>query len=47
MAEEDPLEREKHHWVKAKKWACYVLNRLYTRWVGYIYIYLYISMIDP
>jgi hypothetical protein len=31
MAEEDPFEREKHHWAKAKKWAFFVLNRLFAR----------------
>ncbi|KAL2020505.1 hypothetical protein VTK56DRAFT_8390 [Thermocarpiscus australiensis] len=27
----DPLERERHHWWKAKKWAYFNLNRLYMR----------------
>ncbi|KAL2256227.1 hypothetical protein VTK26DRAFT_1966 [Humicola hyalothermophila] len=27
----DPLERERHHWWKAKKWAYFNLNRLYIR----------------
>ncbi|KAJ4417195.1 Nonsense-mediated mRNA decay protein 5 [Gnomoniopsis sp. IMI 355080] len=30
MADE-PLERERHHWWKAKKWAYFNLNRLYIR----------------
>lgn len=30
MADE-PVERERHHWWKAKKWAYFNLNRLYTR----------------
>ncbi|KAK0655223.1 armadillo-type protein [Cercophora newfieldiana] len=29
--EEDPLERERQHWWKAKKWAYFNLNRLYMR----------------
>ncbi|KAK4452802.1 nonsense-mediated mRNA decay protein 5 [Podospora aff. communis PSN243] len=29
--EEDPLERERQHWWKAKKWAYFNLNRLYIR----------------
>ncbi|KAK1830277.1 armadillo-type protein [Podospora conica] len=29
--EEEPLERERHHWWKAKKWAYFNLNRLYIR----------------
>ncbi|ROT41635.1 importin-beta domain-containing protein [Sodiomyces alkalinus F11] len=28
---DDPLEREKHHWWKAKKWAYFNLNRLFIR----------------
>jgi importin-7 len=28
---EDALEREKHHWWKAKKWSYFNLNRLYIR----------------
>ncbi|KAK0725706.1 armadillo-type protein [Lasiosphaeris hirsuta] len=28
---EDPPERERHHWWKAKKWAYFNLNRLYIR----------------
>ncbi|KAK3367104.1 armadillo-type protein [Lasiosphaeria ovina] len=28
---EDPQERERHHWWKAKKWAYFNLNRLYIR----------------
>ncbi|KAK0723723.1 armadillo-type protein [Apiosordaria backusii] len=31
MQHEDPLERERHHWWKAKKWAYFNLNRLYIR----------------
>ncbi|KAK4194229.1 armadillo-type protein [Triangularia verruculosa] len=31
MQQEDPLERERHHWWKAKKWAYFNLNRLYIR----------------
>lgn len=31
MQEEDPPERERHHWWKAKKWAYFNLNRLYIR----------------
>ena len=31
MAEEDTFEREKHHWWKAKKWAYFILNRLFIR----------------
>ncbi|KAK4102767.1 ARM repeat-containing protein [Parathielavia hyrcaniae] len=27
----EPLERERHHWWKAKKWAYFNLNRLYIR----------------
>lgn len=30
----EPLERERHHWWKAKKWAYFNLNRLYIRYVG-------------
>lgn len=30
--QEDPLERERHHWWKAKKWAYFNLNRLYIRY---------------
>ncbi|KAK3337479.1 armadillo-type protein [Cercophora scortea] len=29
--QEDPVERERHHWWKAKKWAYFNLNRLYIR----------------
>ncbi|KAK4188938.1 nonsense-mediated mRNA decay protein 5 [Podospora australis] len=29
--QEEPLERERHHWWKAKKWAYFNLNRLYIR----------------
>ncbi|KAK1758370.1 nonsense-mediated mRNA decay protein 5 [Echria macrotheca] len=29
--QEDPPERERHHWWKAKKWAYYNLNRLFNR----------------
>lgn len=29
--EDEPLERERHHWWKAKKWAYFNLNRLYIR----------------
>jgi hypothetical protein len=29
--QEDPPERERHHWWKAKKWAYFNLNRLYIR----------------
>ncbi|KAK4674460.1 Nonsense-mediated mRNA decay protein 5 [Podospora pseudopauciseta] len=32
MQHEDPLERERHHWWKAKKWAYFNLNRLYIRY---------------
>lgn len=28
---EDPVDRELHHWWKAKKWAYFNLNRLYIR----------------
>ncbi|KAF3760016.1 putative Nmd5, karyopherin, a carrier protein [Cryphonectria parasitica EP155] len=28
---DDPVERERHHWWKAKKWAYFNLNRLYIR----------------
>lgn len=28
---DEPLERERHHWWKAKKWAYFNLNRLYIR----------------
>jgi hypothetical protein len=28
----EPLERERHHWWKAKKWAYFNLNRLYIRY---------------
>lgn len=31
--QDEPLEREKHHWWKAKKWAYFNLNRLYIRYV--------------
>ena len=30
--QEDPIERERHHWWKAKKWAYFNLNRLYIRY---------------
>ncbi|KAK3331133.1 armadillo-type protein [Apodospora peruviana] len=30
--QEDPPERERHHWWKAKKWAYFNLNRLYIRY---------------
>ncbi|KAK3372429.1 armadillo-type protein [Podospora didyma] len=29
--EDEPLERERHHWWKAKKWAYFNVNRLYMR----------------
>jgi hypothetical protein len=29
---EDPLDRERNHWWKAKKWAYFNLNRLYIRY---------------
>ena len=29
--EDEPAERERHHWWKAKKWAYFNLNRLYIR----------------
>jgi len=32
--QEDPPERERHHWWKAKKWAYFNLNRLFIRYVG-------------
>ncbi len=31
MAEQLPVERETHHWCKAKKWAYFNLNRLFIR----------------
>jgi hypothetical protein len=31
MAEDDPFERERHRWWKAKKWAYFNLNRLFIR----------------
>lgn len=31
---DEPAERERHHWWKAKKWAYFNLNRLYMRYVG-------------
>ncbi|KAK4161467.1 armadillo-type protein [Cladorrhinum sp. PSN259] len=30
--QDDALERERHHWWKAKKWAYFNLNRLYIRY---------------
>jgi hypothetical protein len=30
---EDTVDREKHHWWKAKKWAYFNLNRLFIRCV--------------
>ncbi|KAM7205702.1 Armadillo-type fold [Rhypophila sp. PSN 637] len=30
--QEDPPERERHHWWKAKKWAYFNLNRLFIRY---------------
>jgi hypothetical protein len=30
---DDPEDREKHHWWKAKKWAYFNLNRLFIRYV--------------
>ncbi|GAA5967114.1 hypothetical protein JCM11641_000445 [Rhodosporidiobolus odoratus] len=29
---EDPEAREKHPWAKSKKWACWSLNKLFTRY---------------
>lgn len=31
LMQEEPTERERHHWCKAKKWAYFNLNRLYIR----------------
>lgn len=30
--QDEPEERAKHHWWKAKKWAYVNLNRLYVRY---------------
>lgn len=29
---EDPDNRERHPWARSKKWACFALNRLFTRY---------------
>ncbi|GAA6037955.1 hypothetical protein JCM8097_009507 [Rhodosporidiobolus ruineniae] len=29
---DDPESREKHPWARSKKWACWALNKLYTRY---------------